>query len=51
MDPMWVDGGEDEVVNKTGEVFPGLIASRNVGYRNIRIAKNGPHFWFNVTVR
>ena len=24
MDPMWVDGGEDEVVSKTGEVFPGF---------------------------
>jgi thiamine thiazole synthase len=26
MDPMWVEGGEDSVVNYTDEVFPGLIA-------------------------
>ena len=26
MDPMWVEGSEDSVVNYTDEVFPGLIA-------------------------
>src|SRR5574338_1346161 len=27
MDPMWVEGGEDAVVNSTGEVFPGLVVA------------------------
>ena len=26
MNPMWVEDGEDAVVNYTAEVFPGLIA-------------------------
>ena len=27
MDPMWVENGEEHVVEKTGEVFPGLVAA------------------------
>ena len=27
MDPMWVDAGEDAVVENTGEIFPGLVAT------------------------
>ena len=27
MNPMWVEDGEEHVVHKTGEVFPGLVAA------------------------
>ena len=44
MDPMWVDGGEDEVVNKTGEVFPGLIAAGMSITETFGLARMGPTF-------
>ena len=44
MDPMWVDGGEDEVVNKTGEVFPGLIAAGMSVTETFGLARMGPTF-------
>jgi thiamine thiazole synthase len=44
MDPMWVDGGENEVVNKTGEVFPGLIAAGMSVTETFGLARMGPTF-------
>jgi sulfide-dependent adenosine diphosphate thiazole synthase len=44
MDPMWVEGGEDEVVNKTGEVFPGLIAAGMSVTETFGLARMGPTF-------
>src|SRR5918911_3719399 len=44
MDPMWVDGGEDAVVNKTGEVFPGLIAAGMSVTETFGLARMGPTF-------
>ncbi|HEU4445943.1 MAG TPA: sulfide-dependent adenosine diphosphate thiazole synthase [Nitrososphaeraceae archaeon] len=44
MDPMWVDGGEDEVVNKTCEVFPGLIAAGMSVTETFGLARMGPTF-------
>jgi sulfide-dependent adenosine diphosphate thiazole synthase len=44
MDPMWVDGGEDEVVNKTGEVFPGLIAAGMSVTETFGLPRMGPTF-------
>jgi thiazole biosynthesis enzyme len=44
MDPMWVDCGEDEVVNKTGEVFPGLIAAGMSVTETFGLARMGPTF-------
>ena len=44
MDPMWVDGGEDEVVNKTGEIFPGLIAAGMSVTETFGLARMGPTF-------
>jgi thiamine thiazole synthase len=44
MDPMWVDGGEDEVVKKTGEVFPGLIAAGMSVTETFGLARMGPTF-------
>src|ERR671912_2260986 len=44
MDPMRVDGGEDEVVNKTGEVFPGLIAAGMSVTETFGLARMGPTF-------
>ena len=48
MDPMWVEGGEDAVVNRTHEIFPGLISSWYGSHRDIRLATNGADIWFNV---
>src|SRR5918996_5813212 len=44
MDPMWVDGSEDEVVNKTSEVFPGLIAAGMSVTETFGLARMGPTF-------
>jgi sulfide-dependent adenosine diphosphate thiazole synthase len=44
MDPMWVDGGEDEVVSKTGEVFPGLIAAGMSVTETFGLPRMGPTF-------
>ena len=41
---MWVDGGEDEVVSKTGEVFPGLIAAGMSVTETFGLPRMGPTF-------
>ncbi|MGB6673485.1 MAG: ribose 1,5-bisphosphate isomerase, partial [Candidatus Nitrosopolaris sp.] len=44
MDPMWVEGGEDSVVNYTDEVFPGLIASGMSVTETHGLPRMGPTF-------
>jgi sulfide-dependent adenosine diphosphate thiazole synthase len=44
MNPMWVEGGEDAVVNCTSEVFPGLIAAGMSVTETFGLPRMGPTF-------
>lgn len=44
MNPMWVDDGENRVVHKTGEVFPGLVAAGMSVTETFGIARMGPTY-------
>ena len=44
MDPMWVEGSEDSVVNFTCEVFPGLIAAGMSVTETHGLPRMGPTF-------
>jgi len=44
MDPMWVNSGEEHVVEKTGEVYPGLIAAGMSVTETHGLARMGPTF-------
>ncbi len=44
MNPMWVEDGEDAVVNCTAEVFPGLIAAGMSVTETFGLPRMGPTF-------
>jgi thiazole biosynthesis enzyme len=44
MDPMWVDGGEDAVINNTDEIYPGLIATGMSVTETHGLPRMGPTF-------
>lgn len=44
MNPMWVDEGEEHVVEKTGEVFPGLVVAGMSVTETHGLARMGPTF-------
>lgn len=44
MDPMWVEGGEDGVVDRTEEIFPGLIAAGMSVTETFGLPRMGPTF-------
>jgi thiazole biosynthesis enzyme len=44
MDPMWVDDGENKVVYRTGEVYPGLVVAGMSVTETYGIARMGPTY-------
>ena len=48
---MWVSRSEEEVVERTGEVYPQLFCGRPRSSCSLWHAQNGTGFWFHVTVR
>ncbi len=44
MDPMWVENGEEHVVEKTGEIFPGLVIAGMSVTETYGLARMGPTF-------
>ncbi len=44
MDPMWIDKGENSVVHKTGEVYPGLVIAGMTVTETYGLARMGPTF-------
>ena len=44
MNPMFVNEGEEHVINKTGEVYPGLIAAGMSVTETHGLARMGPTF-------
>ena len=44
MDPMWIQSGEDSVVQRTGEVFSGLIAAGMAVTETHGLPRMGPTF-------
>jgi len=44
MNPMWVDDGENRVVHKTGEVYPGLVIAGMSVTETYGIARMGPTY-------
>ncbi len=44
MNPMWVENGEEHVVEKTGEIFPGLVIAGMSVTETYGLARMGPTF-------
>jgi len=44
MNPMWVNEGEEHVVEKTGEIYPGLVAAGMSVTETYGLARMGPTF-------
>ncbi len=44
MDPMWIDDGENRVVYKTGEIYPGLVISGMSVTETYGLARMGPTY-------
>ncbi len=44
MNPMWVENGEEHVVEKTGEIFPGLVIAGMSVTETHGLARMGPTF-------
>ena len=44
MNPMWVEDGEEHVVEKTGEIYPGLVAAGMSVTETYGLSRMGPTF-------
>jgi len=44
MNPMWIEEGENSVVHKTGEVYPGLVIAGMTVTETYGLARMGPTF-------
>ena len=44
MTPMWVEDGEEHVVEKTGEIYPGLVAAGMSVTETYGLSRMGPTF-------
>ena len=51
MNPMYVNEGEEHVVHKTGEIYPGLVAAGMSVTETYGLSRMGPTFGFHAVFR